>query len=163
MSIHYSYSEIEELVQVYRRSKDPIIFTNGVFDMFHFGHLDLLTRCKKKFPKSRLIVGVNSDASVKLIKGEFRPIISQHHRAEIINALNVVDAVIVFDEQIPQELIKIISPEYIVKGDCEYTQRQLNAMIKLITTEVKPEFINFPKIPGLSTTVILTNILSTIH
>jgi D-beta-D-heptose 7-phosphate kinase/D-beta-D-heptose 1-phosphate adenosyltransferase len=92
-----------------------IIFTNGVFDILHVGHIRLLQWAKSK--GNFLIVGINSDTSVKRLKGKERPINQQSDRQLVINAIKYVNLSIIFDEDTPYELIKKIEPDIIVKGD----------------------------------------------
>jgi len=93
---------------------EKIVFTNGCFDILHPGHIDLLSRAKALGTK--LIVGINSDASVAAIKGLGRPINDQSERAEVLRGLRSVDEVLVFDELTPENLIKQIKPDVLVKG-----------------------------------------------
>ena len=90
------------------------IFTNGCFDILHRMHVELLRFCKAQGDK--VIVGLNSDSSVQKLKGEQRPIFSQDDRKFMLESLDCVDEVIIFDEDTPFELIKKIKPDYIVKG-----------------------------------------------
>ncbi len=92
-----------------------IIFTNGCFDIFHAGHIQYLEHAKSS--GDILIVGVNSDESVKRLKGDKRPIIKQEQRLRMIAALQCVDYVILFDEDTPYNLIMLIKPDVLVKGD----------------------------------------------
>ncbi len=91
-----------------------IVFTNGCFDIIHYGHVRYLEQAKKK--GDVLIVGLNSDASVKSLKGPSRPIVRQRQRAGVIAALESVDYVTIFNEQTPLALIKAIKPHVLVKG-----------------------------------------------
>ncbi len=91
-----------------------VVFTNGCFDLIHPGHIDLLNRARQLGTK--LIIGINSDSSVKRIKGEPRPFLSQDDRAEILRNLKAVDEVQIFDETTPEKLIKQIKPDVLVKG-----------------------------------------------
>ena len=91
-----------------------VIFTNGCFDILHRMHVELLRFCKAQGDK--VIVGLNSDSSVQKLKGEERPIFSQDDRKFMLESLDCVDEVIIFDEDTPFELIKKIKPDYIVKG-----------------------------------------------
>ena len=91
-----------------------IVFTNGCFDIIHAGHIDLLDRAK--LCGTRLIVGINSDDSVRSIKGSDRPIQNQDARKEVLEGLRAVDEVIIFDEPTPEALIKKIKPDILVKG-----------------------------------------------
>jgi D-glycero-beta-D-manno-heptose 1-phosphate adenylyltransferase len=96
-------------------SNNTIVFTNGVFDLLHLGHIDYLSKAKDE--GDILIVGVNSDSSARnLGKGNSRPITDEKSRSTIIAALQFVDAVILFDEDTPYELIKIVQPDVLVKG-----------------------------------------------
>lgn len=96
-------------------AKRKIVFTNGVFDLLHLGHIDYLSKAKDN--GDILIVGVNSDKSVlHLGKGDNRPITDEKSRLTIIAALEFVDAVMLFDEDTPLELIKIVQPDVLVKG-----------------------------------------------
>lgn len=90
------------------------VFTNGCFDLIHPGHVDLLRRARAL--GDRLVVGINSDASVSTIKGVGRPLLSQEDRAEVLRGLRSVDEVIVYDELTPERLIKEVSPDVLVKG-----------------------------------------------
>lgn len=93
---------------------EKIVFTNGCFDIIHPGHIDLLERARKL--GTRLIVGINSDKSVKAIKGKDRPFLSQTEREAILQGLKSVDEVRIFDENTPENLIKQINPDVLVKG-----------------------------------------------
>ena len=97
-----------------RAAGQTIVFTNGVFDLLHVGHLRYLQQAREL--GGALIVGVNSDRSVRLIKGPGRPITTEAERAEIVEVLACVDAVVVFDEETPHDLIKAIQPDVLVKG-----------------------------------------------
>lgn len=94
--------------------KEIIVFTNGCFDILHVGHLDLLRRAKKLGTK--LIVGINSDESVRALKGESRPLVNENDRAVLLSNLRVVDEVRIFDSPTPQKLIEEINPDVLVKG-----------------------------------------------
>jgi rfaE bifunctional protein nucleotidyltransferase chain/domain len=108
---------LDELVEIrndLKRQKKIVVFTNGVFDILHAGHVDYITKAKEK--GDILIVAVNSDSSVRRIKGELRPIVPQHERAFIISSLKPVDFVVIFDEDTPQEVITKLVPDVLVKG-----------------------------------------------
>lgn len=95
-----------------------VVFTNGVFDLLHTGHVDLL--CAARERGDALLVGVNSDDSVRRLKGPERPIRSERDRAYVLAALEAVDAVVLFDEDTPLELIRAVRPDVLVKGG-DYT------------------------------------------
>ena len=97
-------------------NKEKIVFTNGCFDILHAGHIDLLKTIKEVFKDYTLIVGLNSDKSIRNLKGKDRPIISEQLRKLQLEAIRYVDGVIIFDEITPAELIQSIKPNVIVKG-----------------------------------------------
>lgn len=97
-----------------KEENKKVVFTNGVFDIIHSGHVDYLIKAKAL--GDILIVGLNSDSSVKRIKGEKRPIISQNERAYVLSSLKPVDYVVPFEEDTPLELIKALIPDVLVKG-----------------------------------------------
>ncbi len=107
---------LEELLKVLEplRKKKRIVFTNGCFDLLHAGHAHYLAKAKSF--GDILVVGLNSDDSVRRIKGSKRPIIPQHMRAYLLDSLKPVDYVVVFEEDTPLELIKAIKPHVLVKG-----------------------------------------------
>jgi rfaE bifunctional protein nucleotidyltransferase chain/domain len=108
-------SELKALIQQWKQSGETIVFTNGVFDILHLGHVDYLE--KSKALGSKLIVGINSDSSVKrLEKGEERPINPEFARATIVAALRCVDATVIFSEDTPFDLIMDVMPDVLVKG-----------------------------------------------
>ncbi len=130
-----------------------VVFTNGCFDLFHYGHLYLLKEAKKL--GDILVVGLNSDKSIKKIKNPSRPIINERQRAEILQAIDIVDHVVIFDEKVPKKLIAVINPDYIIKGE-EYTEDELNEMIELL--DKKCEIITIEKIPDISTSSLIKGI-----
>lgn len=98
----------------WKQEGDTVVFTNGCFDLVHRGHIDSLARAAEF--GTRLVVGLNSDTSVKFLKGKNRPLIDQHSRAILLASLMMVDAVVIFDEESPYDLIKSIRPHVLVKG-----------------------------------------------
>lgn len=96
------------------RQTGRVVFTNGVFDLLHPGHIDILIGAR--YHGDALIVGLNSDASVKRLKGENRPIRSASERAYVLAAVGAVNGVVVFDEDTPLELIRWLHPDVLVKG-----------------------------------------------
>ncbi len=106
--------EARRLVDELRASGKTTVFTNGVFDLLHIGHLRYLREARGL--GDALLVGVNSDRSVRLLKGPGRPITAEQERAEILAALTCVDGVVIFDEETPIELIQAIQPDVLVKG-----------------------------------------------
>jgi D-beta-D-heptose 7-phosphate kinase/D-beta-D-heptose 1-phosphate adenosyltransferase len=127
-----------------------VVFTNGVFDLIHPGHIDLLTVARSH--GDALIVGLNSDASVKRLKGHDRPVRNQAERAYVLAALEAVDIVVLFEEDTPLELVKALRPDVIVKGG-DYT---LDSIVG--AREVQSwggEAIVVPLTPGQSTSSII--------
>ena len=106
--------EAFHLVDELRASGQTIVFTNGVFDLLHVGHLRYLQHARGL--GGALLIGLNSDRSVRLIKGASRPITAEAERAEILEALACVDGVVIFDEETPRDLIMAIQPDVLVKG-----------------------------------------------
>jgi rfaE bifunctional protein nucleotidyltransferase chain/domain len=102
------------LVERLRAAGKTIVFTNGVFDLLHVGHLRYLQRAREL--GDALLIGLNSDRSVRQIKGPERPITTESERAEVLEALGCVDGVVVFDEETPRDLIAAIQPDVLVKG-----------------------------------------------
>jgi rfaE bifunctional protein nucleotidyltransferase chain/domain len=108
---------VEKLVEIraqLKNEKKMVVFTNGVFDILHAGHVDYINKAKDK--GDVLIVALNSDISVRKIKGENRPIVPQAERGFIISNLKAVDYVTFFDEETPYEVIKKIIPDILIKG-----------------------------------------------
>ncbi len=106
--------ELLSILQEERKKGKKIVFTNGCFDIIHAGHVDYLERAKKL--GDILVVGLNSDNSVKRIKGEKRPINPQEQRAKVLSSLKPVDYVVIFEEDTPEKLIRAIKPDVLVKG-----------------------------------------------
>ena len=106
--------EIGRVAEELRQAGRKVVFTNGVFDLLHPGHVRYLRQAREL--GDALIVGVNSDRSVRLNKGEGRPIHVEAERAEILAALQVVDVVVVFDDETPHEVIAAVQPDVLVKG-----------------------------------------------
>ena len=103
-----------EIINIIKAERKKIVFTNGCFDLLHVGHIRYLAQAKKL--GDFLIIGLNSDSSVKELKGEDRPINSFEDRANLLSAIESVDSVIMFREQTPENLIKDIVPDILVKG-----------------------------------------------
>jgi len=146
-----------ENVQHWHDYSETIVFTNGCFDILHAGHVSYLEEAKAL--GDRLVVGLNSDASVKSIKGEDRPIIAEQYRAKVLAGLESVDMVIMFNEDTPIELIKKIKPQYLVKGG-DYKEEDMIGADFVTQHNGKVMILSF--VDGLSTTHIIDKIKSTI-
>ena len=124
----YTRETLEKLIEVWRFKDHKIVFTNGCFDILHRGHIDYLAKASDL--GDELIVGINSDASVKrLNKGSSRPLQDETTRALIIAALHFVSAVIIFDDDTPQDLLNFINPDVLVKG-ADYDAHETNPQSK---------------------------------
>jgi D-glycero-beta-D-manno-heptose 1-phosphate adenylyltransferase len=97
------------------KKKGKVVFTNGCFDLLHLGHVDYLEKARNLGDK--LILGLNTDKSIQRFKGPERPITDEYSRARVIASLEFVDAVILFDEETPHDLISYLKPDILVKGD----------------------------------------------
>jgi len=130
-----------------------VVLTNGVFDLLHPGHVRYLQAARAE--GDALIIGVNSDRSVRAIKGPSRPITPEHERAEILAALDCVTAAIVFDEDTPAEIIRRIQPDILVKG----ADWAADAIVGRETVEARGgRVVRMPVEQGWSTTTIVTAI-----
>jgi len=112
-------AHLPALSSMLRRAHKKVVFTNGCFDLLHSGHVRLLTEARRG--GDLLVVGLNSDASVKRLKGEGRPILSEADRAQVLGGLDAVDFVVVFDEDTPEAIIRELKPQTLVKGG-DYTE-----------------------------------------
>ena len=133
---------------------EKIVFTNGCFDIIHSGHIHTLSEAKALGTK--LIVGINSDASVKRLKGEKRPVLSEDERALIVAALSFVDFVILFEEDTPFNLIKNITPTILVKGG-DYKIEEIVGADIVLNNGGSVEMIPF--LTGFSTTNTIEKII----
>lgn len=109
-----SIAEAAALAERLRQAGQTVVFTNGVFDLLHPGHVRYLQQARRE--GDALIVAVNSDRSVRAIKGLSRPLTPEGERAELVAALGCVDAAVVFDEDDPQQIVKRLQPDVLVKG-----------------------------------------------
>ncbi|MFL5560966.1 MAG: D-glycero-beta-D-manno-heptose 1-phosphate adenylyltransferase [Gemmatimonadaceae bacterium] len=135
-----------------------VVFTNGVFDLLHPGHLDVLRGARER--GDALLVGVNSDASVRRLKGPDRPVRSEAERAYVLAGLETVDAVTVFDQDTPLELVRYLRPDVIVKGGDYSPETVVGA------ADVRAwggECVIIPLTPGQSTTAIIERLRTRPH
>lgn len=109
-----SLRRLTEDLKTARKKGKKVVFTNGCFDIIHAGHVRYLKKARSL--GDMLVVGLNSDSSVKAIKGKSRPIVPQNERAEVLSALSSVDRVVIFNETTPEKLIKAIRPDILAKG-----------------------------------------------
>ena len=143
-----NWNELRSTVHRLKAEGKKIVFTNGCFDLIHIGHVRSLKEAKKL--GDVLVVGLNSDRSVSLIKPR-RPIIPQEQRAEILASLDMIDYVSLFDEETPYELIKLIQPDVLVKGG-DWKKEDV------VGVDIAKETHCIPYIQGISTTEIIEKI-----
>jgi len=146
----YDNNTINKQLNIWKSENKKIVFTNGCFDLLHRGHVEYLSKAKDL--GDILIVGLNTDNSVKRLKGELRPINNQNSRAFILSALLFVDAVIYFDDYTPLELIEHIKPDVLVKG-CDYKKEDIVGYDFVIEIGGEVKTIDLTK--GYSTTNII--------
>jgi len=140
-------------VERWKRKGQVLVFTNGCFDILHVGHIDYLEKARRE--GDRLIIGLNTDASVQALKGPGRPINGEESRARLLAALAFVDLVILFDESTPLKLIKAVQPDILVKGSDYEVENIVGAKFVM---ENGGKVITLDLIEGVSTTHIIEKI-----
>lgn len=145
--------KVEDLISILKKQNKKIVATNGCFDILHVGHVRYLK--KSKSFGDVLILGLNSDKSVRELKGEGRPINNENDRAEVLCALECVDYVVLFDEKSPKDLLAQIKPNVYTKG-ADYTLKTLPEADVILKNGGWVEFIDF--VEGKSTTKIIDKI-----
>jgi rfaE bifunctional protein nucleotidyltransferase chain/domain len=157
-SLHPAVLTLEELILQFgpgKRNGRRVVFTNGCFDLLHPGHIKLLEAARSK--GDALIVGINSDDSVRTLKGAGRPVIPEQERAEILASFECVDAVVVFDELTPQKTVAALLPDILVKGG-DWPGNQIVGREEVEAAGGKVVLIDV--VEGFSTTEILRRIQS---
>ncbi len=144
---------LENKVAAWKSEGKKVIFTNGVFDLLHIGHITYMAKAAELGDK--LIIGLNADASVKRIKGDDRPVNDQNSRALLLAALFFVDAVVLFEEDTPQQLIATLLPDILVKG-ADYSIENIVGAKEVIANGGEVKTINF--VEGHSSTSIIQKI-----
>ena len=145
-----SFKDIKQLLGTYRVGNFKLVFTNGCFDLLHKGHLDLLSNAAGFGDK--LFVGLNSDKSVKKLKGDSRPKQNERTRAQKLLELKYVNHVIIFEDLTPQKLVHAISPDVLVKGG-DYKKSEIVGASHVISSGGVVKIV--PLTPGFSTTLII--------
>ena len=146
----FDLKSIKEISELWSSQGETVAFTNGVFDILHLGHIDYLSKAKDC--GNKLIVGVNTDFSAKQLgKGNNRPITNEKSRSMIIASLQFVDAVVLFNESTPYELIKIVQPDILVKG-ADYKPEEIVGYDVVTAKNGEVKTIEF--LEGYSTTAI---------
>jgi D-glycero-beta-D-manno-heptose 1-phosphate adenylyltransferase len=137
----------------WRAEGQRVVFTNGCFDIVHLGHIDYLEKARALGDK--LILGLNTDASVSRLKGPLRPVVNEYARARLMAALAFVDLITLFDEPTPLELIQVVRPDVLVKGD-DYTVENIVGSDFVIQHGGSVETV--PLVAGYSTTALIEKI-----
>lgn len=145
-----SREDLLQRVSTWKQNGDKVVFTNGCFDLLHVGHITVLEQAR--LTGDRLIVAINSDASVRSLKGPSRPIVGENERARVLAALAAVDAVVVFDEPTPLELIVAVKPDVIVKGG-DYTTDTVVGASEAVAWGGQVRIV--PTVQGYSTTGLI--------
>jgi D-beta-D-heptose 7-phosphate kinase/D-beta-D-heptose 1-phosphate adenosyltransferase len=140
-------------VAEWRAAGETVVFTNGCFDILHVGHVTLLEDCHRF--GSKLVLGLNSDASVCRLKGPTRPVVGENERARVMAALAAVDAVVVFEEDTPLELIRAVRPDVLVKGG-DYSVETVVGHEEVIAAGGRVEIV--PTVEGFSTTNLVSKL-----
>jgi D-glycero-beta-D-manno-heptose 1-phosphate adenylyltransferase len=150
-----SNAQLANTLAQWRAAGDRIVFTNGCFDILHFGHLHYLADARAL--GERLVIGLNSEASVRRLKGPTRPINDELTRTHLLAALVVVDAVVIFEEDTPLELIKQVQPDILVKGGDWKPEQIVGSDLVLANGG---QVLSLPFVEGYSTTNIEQKILN---
>jgi len=145
---------IKKTVDRVKEEGKKVVFTNGCFDILHQGHIRYL--CEAKKCGDFLIIGLNSDRSIRNVKGKNRPLVPEGARAELLAALCFVDGIVIFDEEDPLAIIKYLQPQVLVKG-ADWTEEDIIGaeLMKEIGGEVR----RIPVVPGVSTSDIIRRIV----
>ena len=138
----------------FKKAGKKIAWTNGCFDFMHAGHVDYLERAKNY---GVLVVGLNNDQSVKIHKGDLRPICNEMFRAQVLNALTCVDYIIIFKDKTPIKLIEKIKPDYYIKGG-DYTIDTIDQDERRVVESYGGEIVLLPEVEDISTTSIIEKI-----
>ena len=150
----YSREELKKIIDRHRKEEKKIVFTNGCFDILHVGHTRYLTEAKKQ--GNILVLGINSDESVRSLKGKERPLIPENERADVIAALESVDYVTIFHELTPLELIEYLKPDILVKGG---DWKEKDVVGRELIEKWGGRVIIIPEVKGSSTTNIIEKIM----
>jgi rfaE bifunctional protein nucleotidyltransferase chain/domain len=145
--------DAREALDRWRAKAERVVFTNGVFDLLHRGHAEYLEEARAL--GDRLVVGVNGDASVRRLKGPTRPLVPAEERAELVRALACVDLTVLFDEDTPEQLVKAVRPDVLVKGG-DWTPDRIVG--RDFVESYGGRVLSIPLREGLSTTRIVERI-----
>lgn len=151
--IFKGFEAFSPMLSIWKGSNNTIVFTNGCFDLIHHGHVDSLQSAAAYGTK--MVVGLNSDDSVRKLKGENRPILGVMERAAVLAAFEAVDAVVIFEEETPDEIIKKIIPDVLVKGN-EYSVEEIAGHDTVQKNGGK--VVRLQLVPGISTSELIERI-----
>jgi D-beta-D-heptose 7-phosphate kinase/D-beta-D-heptose 1-phosphate adenosyltransferase len=144
-------TDLKKLISTLKKNGKSIVFTNGCFDLLHPGHIKIL--CEAKNKGDILVVGLNSDSSVRRLKGQARPVLNEKARAILLSAISYVDYIVIFKEDTPYKLIKGLRPDILVKGEDWQTD-------KIIGRKFARKIFRVKFCPGYSTTALIKKIKS---
>ena len=153
--IFKNFQDFKPVLDQWQKSGQILVFTNGCFDLVHRGHIDSLVKAANF--GDRLIVGLNSDVSVRLLKGETRPLIDEQSRAVMLASLLMVDAVILFAEETPYDLVTCIMPDVLIKG-AEYRIEEIAGFDVVLAAGGRVERIDLTE--GFSTSDLIQKIIN---
>ena len=149
----YSLKELENKVNTWKQVGEEVVFTNGCFDIIHRGHIEVLAQTADL--GDRLIIGLNSDSSIQKLKGKNRPIIDEQSRAILLASLSFIDAVVLFSEETPINLINTLKPDVLAKGG-DY---EISTIVgHKVVQENGGKVILVPFVDGFSSTTIIDKI-----
>lgn len=149
MSKIKTLSALKKIVKNLKKKNKRVVFTNGCFDLIHPGHIKILRDAKSK--GDVLVVGLNSDSSIRRIKGASRPVMDEKARSKVLEAMELVDYIVIFKEDTPFEIIKELKPDYLVKGE-DWKAKEI------IGREFVKKIFRIKFYPGYSTTGIIQKI-----
>jgi D-beta-D-heptose 7-phosphate kinase/D-beta-D-heptose 1-phosphate adenosyltransferase len=145
---------LKRIVSGLKRQGKKVVFTNGCFDILHVGHIRYLSKARKM--GDLLIVGLNTDRSVRTVKGEKRPIVSEKERAEVLAALEIVDYIVLFDEPDPLRLITALKPDILVKG-ADWSKDEIIG--RNVVEKGGGRVVRIPLVSGSSSTNLIEKII----
>lgn len=142
--------DLQKIIKTWKKDNQKIVFTNGCFDILHLGHIKILSESKRLGDK--LVVGLNTDESVKILKGKNRPVNNNYHRSMMLAALSFVDLIVFFEEETPYNLIKSVLPNIITKGG-DYEEKDVVGRDLILSKGGQINII--PLLPNLSSSKLI--------
>ena len=142
--------DLQKTIKTWKKNNQKIVFTNGCFDILHLGHIKILSESKRLGDK--LVVGLNNDESVKILKGKNRPVNNNYQRSMMLAALSFVDLIVFFEEETPYNLIKLVMPNVITKGG-DYEEKDVIGGDLIVSMGGEINII--PLLPNLSSSKLI--------